>query len=306
MLRAMPRESEPTGLRARFVNTRVAEVAGRQRGVVDLADLRACGLSEDEVRARVRAGTLFRVYRGVYAVGHPRLSVEGRFLAAVKACGAGAALSHYCAAVLWGLRPWIHRFPDVTSPRQVNFPGINNHRSDRIEATVHKGIPVVTPKWAIFGIAPVVPIDSLRSAVNHALGLELVAFPELITYTGRGAKQLRAVLATAAPTKSENENLVLHLMHEAQLPRPLVNPRLPGTRYIPDFLWPEDRLILEADSRRFHGNMIARADDATRQLVLEDMGFRVIRTTWNEATTKPGAVQRKVREALYASSTSRT
>jgi very-short-patch-repair endonuclease len=79
-----------------------------------------------------------------------------------------------------------------------------------------------------------------------------------------------------------------------------VNPRLRGTGYIPDFLWPEQRLILEADSRRFHGNMIARADDATRQLVLEAMGLRVIRTTWREATTAPGAVQRRVADALEA------
>ena len=33
--------------------------------------------------------------------------------------------------------------------------------------------------------------------------------------------------------------------------------------------------------------MIARADDATRQLVLETMGLRVIRTTWREATSHP-------------------
>ena len=63
---------------------------------------------------------------------------------------------------------------------------------------------------------------------------------------------------------------------------------------------PDHKLILEADSRRFHGNMIARADDATRQLVLEKMGLRVIRTTWHEATTHPAVVQRRVAQALSA------
>jgi very-short-patch-repair endonuclease len=79
-----------------------------------------------------------------------------------------------------------------------------------------------------------------------------------------------------------------------------VNPPLKGTRYIPDFLWPGPRLILEADSRRFHTNIIARADDATRQLVLETMGLRVIRTTWREATTRPSVVQRRIADALAA------
>ena len=48
--------------------------------------------------------------------------------------------------------------------------------------------------------------------------------------------------------------------------------------------------------------MIARADDATRQLVLETMGLRVIRTTWREATTHPAVVQRRVAEALSSTS----
>ncbi|MDA0179449.1 type IV toxin-antitoxin system AbiEi family antitoxin domain-containing protein [Solirubrobacter phytolaccae] len=281
----------------------IARVAVDQWGVVDMNDLREIGLSRQAISKRVAAGRLFPIYRGVWAVGHPRLSLEGRFLAAVKACGAGAALSHYCAAVLWGLRPWIHRFPDVTSPTLRRQKGINHHRSDHIEATVHRGIPVVTPARAIFDIAPTVPFESLRGAVNHGMGLGLIEGPELVTYSGRGAKQLREVVATAAPTRSENENLVLHLIHEAQLPRPLVNSPLKGTRYIPDFLWPDQRLILEADSKRFHGNMIARADDATRQLLLEELRFTVIRTTWIEATTNPGAVQKRVAQAL---STSRT
>ena len=51
---------------------------------------------------RVRNGRLHPLHRGVYAVGHPNLPLEGRFLAAVKACGPGAVLSHYSAAALWG------------------------------------------------------------------------------------------------------------------------------------------------------------------------------------------------------------
>ena len=139
---------------------------------------------------------------------------------------------------------------------------------------------------------------ALRAAVNRAFSLELATLTQLIHYRGRGAKKLRRVLADAAPTKSELENVVLALLREAGLPRPLVNPKLGGTNYIPDFRWPDQGLILEADSRRFHGNMIARADDATRQLVLETMGLRIIRTTWREATTQPAVVQRRVAEAL--------
>ena len=42
----------------------------------------------------------------MYAVGHRALSREGRWLAAVLACGRGALLSHWDAAAAWDLRPY--------------------------------------------------------------------------------------------------------------------------------------------------------------------------------------------------------
>jgi predicted transcriptional regulator of viral defense system len=62
----------------------------------------------------VANGRVHRLYRGVYAVGHTNLALEGRFIAAVKACGEGAVLSHYSAAALFGFVPWDERYPEVT------------------------------------------------------------------------------------------------------------------------------------------------------------------------------------------------
>ena len=80
----------------------MAELAARQRGIVTAAELRGCGLSRHEIATWVRNGHLHEKHRGVYAVGHRELTIEGRWLAAVKACGKEAALSHYAAAALWG------------------------------------------------------------------------------------------------------------------------------------------------------------------------------------------------------------
>src|SRR5687768_13869102 len=76
----------------------VARLAAGQWGVLSVAELRQCGLSDDAILTRVRRGNLHPLHRGVYAVGHRNVTVEGRFLAAVKACGPKAVLSHYCAA----------------------------------------------------------------------------------------------------------------------------------------------------------------------------------------------------------------
>lgn len=272
-------------------------MAARQRGVVDIADLRHAGLTKQAVSKRVRAGRLFPLYRGVYATGHALVSFEAWCLAAVKACGPNAVLSHYAAAVLWELLEPTGRSPDIIAPTVKRHDGINTHRAAAFERTTHKGIPVTTPAQTLIHLSAVAPFKTLRRAVNEALQRGLVTHLDLITSNHRGAKKLRAVLATAAPTRSENENAVLQLLHEAGIDKPLVNPSIRGTNLIPDFLWPDRRLILEADSQRYHGQMLVRADDAEKEDVFQALGYTVIRTSWAEITSRPDRMVSRVRAA---------
>lgn len=262
-------------------------MAAGQHGVVDLSDLRACGLSKQAVAQRVAAGRLFPLYRGVFATGHANLSFDAWCLAAVLACGTGAALSHFAAAVLWGLLDPTGRYPDVVAPTAKRHDGINTFRAASYDVTVHKGIPVTTPAQTVIHLSSLAPFATLRRAVNQGLNLRLLSLRALITHNHRGAKNLRAVLATAAPTRSENENAVLHLLDDAGIPKPLVNPAIAGTNLIPDFLWRDKALVLEADSWRYHDQLLARADDRTKQAILEGLGYTVIRTSWAEITTRP-------------------
>ena len=114
-------------------------------GVVSLAQLRAVGLSDDAVLRRVRLGRLRRVHRGVYGVGGAVLPREGRWLAAVMACGGNAVLSHVIAAVHWGLLQYEPARPEVSAPasrihrRQIHLPPTARrprHVADRIKAII--------------------------------------------------------------------------------------------------------------------------------------------------------------------------
>ena len=109
---------------------RVAAIAARQHGVISLAQLIECGLSASGVRNWVAAGRLFRVHRGVYAVGRADLTAEGRRMAAVLACGPGAVLSHAAAAAHYGIRRSAASQIDVTVTRSSSLtrPGIRVHR----------------------------------------------------------------------------------------------------------------------------------------------------------------------------------
>src|SRR4051812_15896227 len=136
------------------VDVFIAAIATRQHGLIALVHLLALGLTRSAVRKRERAGRLHRVHRGVYAVGHPRLSQEGKWMAAVLAAGQGAMLSHLSAAAHWNV--WRRRVQgtDVISLRRRRAePGIRadwTRHLDPRDITVHRGIrsPPCPAHWS--------------------------------------------------------------------------------------------------------------------------------------------------------------
>jgi hypothetical protein len=75
------------GTRAR--ERELARLATRQHGVVAQRQLLAIGFSERAIKLRMDAGRLNAIHRGVYAVGHSRVSRNGRWDA--KGSGSTAA-----------------------------------------------------------------------------------------------------------------------------------------------------------------------------------------------------------------------
>src|ERR1044072_6179200 len=95
-------------------DVRIALLAAEQEGVVSTAQLYAAGLNQAAIQVRVRNGHLHRIHNGVYAVGHTAISLNGRFMAAVLACGEPSALSHYSAGTVEGYLTWDdNRYPEV-------------------------------------------------------------------------------------------------------------------------------------------------------------------------------------------------
>jgi predicted transcriptional regulator of viral defense system len=119
----------------------VSQFAENEHGVADLDDLLRLGFSRSAVRRWAESGRLYRVHRGVYAIGRRDLSVHGKWLAAVKACGRGAALNHQTAAALWHLRRGSGAAIHVTTPRRVRPRGLIVHRGEP-EWTLRERIPV--------------------------------------------------------------------------------------------------------------------------------------------------------------------
>jgi very-short-patch-repair endonuclease len=274
--------------------------------VVSLAQLQALGLGASGVRRRVALGKLRRLHGGVYAVGLATPSVDATYLAAVVACGPAAVLSHRSAGAHLGLRPSNRAVVDVSAPRRTGKEraGIEVHRATGLntrDVTRVKGIPCTTIARTLLDLAGTIDGSALERAVEQAEKLrvfDLAAAVDVLERAGRrrGATTLRAVLAAYTPepafTRSEMEKAFLAFCREAGIPRPRVNMfvPVPGDGFEVDFIWPDKRLIVEADSRRHHGTRAAFERDRRRDQQLTAAGWRVVRFTWRQIFRDPGAV----------------
>jgi hypothetical protein len=147
--------------------------------------------------------------------------------------------------------------------------------------------------------------DALRRAMATAQSKYLTNLRKLAAALDRtpqrpGRARYARVLATGpAPTRSDLELRVLHLVLAGGFAAPDVNKpiHLDGRKIIPDLRWPEQRLIVEADSAQWHDNPQARALDAERQAFLEAHGERLLRVTWPQATAGAGQTLARITAA---------
>jgi predicted transcriptional regulator of viral defense system len=294
----------------------IAELAEAQHAVVALSQLVSLGLGARAVSHRVQRGMLHRVHRGVYAVGHPLLTREGRWMAAILACGPHAVLSHRSAASLWGLRPNARTAIDVTVPSRAGRTrdGIDVHRGSGIDANDVagvEGIPTTSVARTLLDLAEVVNARTLERAIDQAEVrrlLDMRAIDDVLARGGggrRGAAALRGVLAElrlgTTLTRSELEERLLAICREAALPRPDVNAWIPypgGGGAEADFLWREQQLVVEVDGRDVHTTRRAFEHDRRRDQRLMLAGWRVVRFTWRQVLFEPAYVAATLRSLL--------
>ena len=278
--------------------------------MVDYGDLLRLGYGPGAIQHRARTGRLHRLYRGVYAVGRKSVSREGRWLAAVRACGPDAALSHLSAAALWELLRDARDTIDVTVPgRTRRGPGdLTVHNVRRLhddDRGCIDHIPVTSVARTLLDIAERVPPRRLARAVDEAERLflfDLRAIDALCQRsTGRrGVRLLREAIERYHPmapiTRSELERLFVELCDRAHLPRPAMNLFVAGHEV--DAAWLDRGLAVEVDSFEFHRTRAAFEADRRRDTALQREGFRVLRVTDGRLKQDPAGVAADIRALL--------
>lgn len=289
------------GAKSDTPDARVAQLAARQHGVVTRRQLEEVGLGSRAITIRVRKGQLHRVHQGVYAFGAFPVSHRQRWMAAVLACGEGAVLSHHSAAALWELlRPIdgpVHVSVPTTTGR-MSRRGIHLHRCPSLAelssppsslpirggrggqlSTRRHNIPVTTVQRTIDDLAGVVPPRLVRRAKRQA---------ELMGVRLRDAEGKRS--------RSDLEEDFLALCAHHRLPPSETNAKT--GRWEVDFLWREQKLVVEIDSFLYHRGSVSFHEDHARDLDLRRHGYTVLRFTEQQLEDEPGHLAADVAAAL--------
>ena len=286
----------------------VVRVGAAQRGFVHHDQLVAAGLTRHAIAHRVATGWLAAYLPRVYLVGRPTLEPWGAETAAVLFYRGHALLSHATATALWGMtEPDAAVTVTLVAHDAHRRPEIAIHRAQALhpaDLCLHQGLPVTAPGRSIIDYAARASGAEVEQAMAQARVQRLLRPGELEAALGRaphrkGTAAVRALLATErdpAFTRRELERRFLALIRGAQLPAPRVNARLHGFEV--DFLWPEQRLVVETDGGQFHAHPRAFETDRRRDQILVAHGYRVIRVTWRQLLQEPLAVIARLTMAL--------
>lgn len=303
----------------------------RKSRVADVAEWRATGLTQAQLRWLIGAGHLVRVRHAVYATrpavrwanGSPQRNQAFLAIAAQAAVGRDSVASHQSAALIHGLNLF-PRPPDMvtlTRPptRRCNRPrsaGVAFHTAELPDDHVTRvlGAKVTTVARTVVDLArassfmsAVVTADSaLHAALSLEEGTSFVTQAALLGVCDAcsgwpGIRNARRAVEFADPrAESVLESCARVIFHEHGLEPPELQHTITGPdfRYTVDFYWPRYRVIAEADGEVKYSNPRRAIRQLERDQQLRDNGDKVVHFTWRDLFGTPGVVPGRIRSAF--------
>lgn len=281
------------------VDRRIHVVAAEQFGTFSRRQARDAGASPDLVRSRVEQGRWEVLAPRVFGLPGHRTSLRRDLWVAVLHGGEGAAVSHEAAGVLRGMdgAPRGRLTISVPRPRSHPLRGVTWHRVSDLEptdVTTIDGLPVTTTVRTLLDLAAAVG----QPVLDHLVEGEVVARRTTVAAIGERFERLRrrgkpGVLRLATTldrlgpgeglSRTELEALLDHVIRLAGLPTPVHEHPLPAGRGVRGFVdrwFPEAKLVVEGDGRRWHERRAAMARDRERDIELARHGIQTLRFVW--------------------------
>jgi very-short-patch-repair endonuclease len=282
-------------------------LARKQHGVLTRGQLTALGLTRRGIEHRIARGRLHPVGRGIYAVGRPGLTPQGRWMAAVLACGGegAAALSHSSAAALFKIGTEQAAAIEITrlSIDPIRIRGVKVHRRPGLKDGwygLYEGIPITSPVQTLIDLATRHGRPQMERSINEADKLGLVRTDDLRKaldqYLGEpGVARLRTIIdrRTFRYTRTELERAFLPLARRAGLPLPRTSVYVTGHEV--DFHFPDLKLVVETDGLTYHRTPAQQAKDRERDQDHSAAGLFPLRFTHAQIKFEPDHVVRILR-----------
>lgn len=293
------------------------QLAISQEGVLCRRQLMAHGVPRGVVARWHKSGRLIRVLPAVYSLGRPATEHASLSMAAVLAGGPRAVLTGRAGAAILGFgEP--STFIEVIRPEGAmrRLRGSGTHSDTTV--LIHRGLTGVRRSVARVGAIPVAAVEHIL--IGFAGSLNDRELRDYFLAAGRtdrltaarlerirktewrfpGRPRLMDLVDLWDPAKGK---LRSHLESEFRLTCAEQSVPLPETNRMieadeVDAVWWDEMLVVELDGRRFHDDPVAQRKDAAKTRRLTRLGFLVLRFTWEEVTSRPREVARRILAAL--------
>jgi very-short-patch-repair endonuclease len=265
------------------------------------------GVRRRAVEARLEVGLLFRIHRGVYAVGHIPTAPLDRARGALLAVGVDFALCRKSAAAFWGLYTRWAAPIEVIGPRRHRLSTLSAHRCGTLlerDIRIVDGIRVTCPARTLLDIAPRTATKLLHRFHNELRMRKLIDNDQLIDVAIRnplhpGAPRLLELAgeskgeAKRSPFESDWQRFAAR--HD--LPAHEINVDVAGKTV--DVLFTPDRLVVELDGWDKHGTRYSVEDDRDRDSgILAATGIPTMRITYAGLHRRPAEQVRRINAIL--------
>jgi very-short-patch-repair endonuclease len=296
---------------------RIIEHARANGGIISTREAQALGMNRMTLSRRIDAGILIRIGRGLMALPGANSDVVLDLEAACRRLN--AVVSHESAGHMHRFDGLAWAAPTVTVPHRLThqFPGVRVHQSTDLsddDLVQLRGLPVTTPERTIIDLAASMSDARLDFVLDRALSsgtVELTKLTEVFAGLGRrgkpGTTRIRRMLenrdASYVPPDTVLEQRLWEIMTGNGLPRPTPQfrpPWLVPTEGRVDFAYPEHRLIVEGDSRKWHLLMRSFQTDRHRDNQAQLAGWRILRFTWQDIAERPDEVTAMIRAGLVS------
>jgi putative AbiEi antitoxin of type IV toxin-antitoxin system len=309
------------------MNDRLAVVAAGRGGWFSREDARECGYTDCEIRMRIRAGRWVRLCRGAYAVvdpaeqACPRWERERRQHVRIAQAiqhrlDVRAAISHQSAVAAHGLPTW------GLDLGKVHVTRLSGHGRSDDEVVQHAGCLgegdlVMTSTGAVLttvarSVVEAARLTTYQSAVvmtDAALNRRLVsaddlaAALEVVRRRPGASTAVKAVGFADAGAESPGESRLRVLLADQGLPTPVLQAELlePAGTFVArvDFLFPDERVVVEFDGETKYGDRPADAVIAEkwREDRIRELGYIVVRISWSDLA-HPKRTAERIRRAI--------